>query len=80
MADRRKYGNSWKKIRDRYMKNHPNCELCIMRKMKATKATEVHHIVPICEGGQNIDANLMALCHDCHAWIHMQMQKEGKRK
>ena len=75
---KRKYGSDWKRIRDRYIKQQPNCETCIMKYMRVTKATQVHHIVPVSQGGKNIDANLIALCPDCHKWYHQQM--EGKRK
>lgn len=60
----RKYGRSWKRIRDRYIRNHPLCEIC------GAKAEEVHHLIPICEGGKHTDKNLMSLCHDCHKYQH----------
>ena len=78
MTDTRKYGNSWKRKRDKYIATHKNCELCLMH-MDVSKATEVHHIVPISRGGTHEDSNLMALCHKCHAWIHLREQK-GENK
>lgn len=30
----------------------------------------VHHIIPICDGGENTPYNLMYLCEDCHRAIH----------
>lgn len=65
----RKYGAKWKRIRNSYIAQHPNCELCLS-KMIATPATEVHHIVPLCRGGDSKPYNLMALCTECHRNIH----------
>lgn len=30
------------------------------------RASEVHHIVPLCDGGENKEENLVALCDFCH--------------
>ena len=65
----KKYGRSWKRIRDRYIKSHPICERCITSG-KVTPVEEVHHILPVNKGGGNEDSNLMSLCHSCHQWIH----------
>lgn len=74
----KKYGRTWKRIRDRYIKQHPNCEICLT-KMKCTPATEVHHIVPISRGGQHLDCNLLALCHKCHTEIHRRENRNEIR-
>lgn len=66
-----KYGRSWKRIRDRYIKQHPICEMCL-----EAVATEVHHKTPISKGGKHTDGNLLALCHDCHTEIH---RKENRK-
>ena len=34
------------------------------------KATEVHHVKPLHEGGDNRMSNLVALCRACHAKQH----------
>ena len=39
---------------------------CLCHRFKGTKL-EVHHIVPIREGGSNRAANAIALCFDCHS-------------
>lgn len=31
---------------------------------------EYHHIVPLCNGGFDIDTNVIALCYDCHLKAH----------
>ncbi len=68
---RRRYGRAWKRIRDRYIKAHPLCEEC-KRNGKLTPSEEVHHIIPLSEGGTNKEQNLMALCKSCHSRIHAE--------
>lgn len=64
----KKYGRAWKRIRDRYVMSHPLCEEC-KKQGELTPTEEVHHIIPLAEGGtHNID-NLMSLCKSCHSRI-----------
>lgn len=72
----KKYGRAWKRIRDRYVTEHPLCECC-ERKGKMTVAQEVHHILPISKGGTHDRNNLMSLCKSCHNKIHIEL---GDRK
>ena len=58
-AVRRRYGRAWKRIRDRYIQEHPLCELC-QRDGRLTPAEEVHHKVPLSEGGTHARDNLNA--------------------
>ncbi|MDW7685227.1 MAG: HNH endonuclease [Bacillota bacterium] len=67
----KRYGRSWKKIRDRYIKTHPLCEEC-HRKGRLTPAEEVHHIIPLANGGGNNKENLVSLCKSCHSRITAQ--------
>lgn len=64
----KRYGRSWKRIRDRYIKAHPLCEECD-RNGRIQAAEEVHHILPLSKGGGNEKSNLMALCKSCHSRI-----------
>ena len=41
-AVRRRYGRAWKRIRDRYIQEHPLCELC-QQEGRLTPAEEIHH-------------------------------------
>ena len=73
----RKYGRAWKRIRDKYIKEHPLCEKCLEKTDTNPEhiiqlATEVHHIIPICKGGTHDRNNLMAVCTKCHTEIHME--------
>ena len=66
----KKYGRAWKRIRDRYAAQHPLCERCL-EEGRLTPMAEVHHILPVSQGGRHTDDNLMSLCHRCHQLIHM---------
>ena len=61
-ASNKRYGRAWKRIRDRYIKAHPLCEEC-KKANRLTPAEEVHHILPLSQGGTNEVSNLMSLCN-----------------
>ena len=64
----KRYGRAWKKIRAHYIQAHPLCEQC-EQEGRLTPAEEVHHILPLANGGAHDDDNLMALCKSCHSSI-----------
>ena len=72
----KKYGNNWRRIRAMYVKQHPLCEECL-KQGKLVPVEEVHHIVPLSQGGNNKFSNLMSLCRSCHTKIHFKL---GDRK
>jgi 5-methylcytosine-specific restriction protein A len=60
----RGYGAAWQRTRDLILQMHPTCDVC------SEQATEVHHRVPIDQGGALHDwSNLVPLCHRCHMRI-----------
>lgn len=65
----KRYGRPWRRIRDRYVRIHPFCEMCL-KEGRFVKVEEVHHIVPLSRGGTNDESNLMSLCRSCHEKIH----------
>lgn len=67
----KKYGSSWRAVRQRYARAHPLCERCL-ESGKLTHVQEVHHIVPVSHGGTHDDSNLMSLCRSCHNKIHIE--------
>lgn len=71
-----KYGCNWKRVRDAYIKSHPLCEDCL-EKGYTVPATEVHHVIPVKQGGSNDWSNLAALCQSCHQKRHIAL---GDRK
>lgn len=68
----KKYGRAWKRIRDRYAAAHPLCEMCL-KEGRLTPVEEVHHILPISQGGDHRESNLMSLCQSCHTKLHLEM-------
>ena len=71
----KRYGRAWKKLRARFLLLHPLCEQCKCEG-RLTAAEEVHHVVPLTNGGTNDEGNLMALCKSCHSRITV---KSGNR-
>lgn len=68
----KKYGRAWKRIRDRYVAAHPLCEMCL-KEGRLTPVEEVHHIVPLSQGGTHRNDNLMSLCQSCHTKLHHEL-------
>lgn len=71
-STKKRYGRTWKRIRDRYIAAHPLCEQC-KKNGTFTLAQEVHHIKPLSQGGTNDVDNLMSLCTSCHSRITVEM-------
>lgn len=71
----KRYNRAWKRIRDAYVAAHPLCEECL-KQGRVVPVDQVHHIVPLREGGINDFSNLVSLCSACHARIHA---KRGDR-
>jgi 5-methylcytosine-specific restriction enzyme A len=66
---KKRYGRAWKRIRDKYVETHPFCEKCYAKGI-LVPTEEVHHRVPLAEGGTHEKSNLISLCKSCHAQIH----------
>lgn len=64
-----RYNSAWRKIRNRYIRQHPLCERCLAEG-RYTPADLVHHKKPLSDGGTNENSNLMSLCYSCHEIIH----------
>ena len=58
-------GPDWDWLRARILRDQPLCRLCEARGV-LTRATEVDHIVPRAQGGNDERENLQPICHDCH--------------
>ena len=74
-AMKKQYGRAWQHVRDRFIAAHPLCERCKAHG-KITSAQEVHHIIPLSQGGTHDETNLMSLCTSCHSEI---TAREGSR-
>ncbi len=73
---RQRYGKEWNVIRKRVLAEQPLCEMCLSQG-RATPATEVHHIIPLVNGGTHDRNNLMALCKRCHSGITIREVRRG---
>lgn len=76
---KRRYGRAWKRIRDSYAAKHPFCEECY-RKGVLRPVEEVHHKLPLAEGGTHDERNLVSLCQSCHARIHAERGDRWNKK
>lgn len=66
-----RYGSEWRKIRARYVRKHPLCEKCLSEG-RYVEVDEVHHILPLADGGTHDESNLISLCKSCHERIHRE--------
>ena len=64
----KRYGRAWKKHRARFLLLHPLYEPC-KSEGKLTATEEVHHILPLANGGTNDEDSLMAVSKSCQSKI-----------
>lgn len=76
--EKKRYGSTWQKIRNRYIRIHPMCEQC-QKEQRIAIAKEVHHIIPLDHGGNHDEDNLMALCKSCHSKITAESGDRWKK-
>ncbi len=74
----KRYNGKWRSIRKRYISSHPLCEKC-REDGRLTPAEEVHHIIPLSQGGTHSEDNLMSLCKSCHSKITAKETNLRKR-
>lgn len=62
----------YRKLRDEYMKHHPNCAKC------GVEATDLHHMRG--RSGDNLTDvdNFLALCRPCHTWVELHPEEAKK--
>jgi 5-methylcytosine-specific restriction protein A len=65
-GDNSHYNYRWKQLRARYLSRHPLCADC-QQAGRLTPATEVHHVIPVAQGGSDRSENLLGLCKSCHS-------------
>lgn len=70
-ACKRGYDRQWRKVRERYMSDHPLCEDC-EQAGRITAAAQVHHMRTIADAPHlRLDHdNLRSLCVPCHQDRH----------
>lgn len=50
-------------------RNGGHCEVCLQQVKR--EELECHHIIPVCQGGEDVIWNIKLVCHDCHEKIHL---------
>jgi 5-methylcytosine-specific restriction endonuclease McrA len=62
-ATRRQVASGWEwgRLRDYIRARDRGCQRC-----GSARRLEVHHVLPLAQGGDNRPANLRLLCHQCH--------------
>jgi len=66
---KRGYDAAWRRLRDAYVAEHPECEDCLLRGLH-TPAREVDHVIPFQGLGDPLrldKRNLRSLCRRHHA-------------
>ena len=75
----RGYDGNWRKIRGRFLLLFPFCMAERNGRECWWLTTQVHHKIPIADGGGNEFLNLRALCESCHSRITGVEKKRGNR-
>lgn len=58
----------------------PKCSTSLFKKEDGSNFLEVHHVVPLGEGGDDTLINAAALCPMCHRELHYGAERLPKRK
>jgi len=73
--DNRIRGRAHQTRRDRLYRRHPLCVMCEREEGRVTEAVEWDHIIPLWEGGLDVEANLQGLCR-----LHHLAKSRGEYK
>lgn len=74
MTLRQKFNST---VRLQYQETHtPQCRKCMRFHPWGNSIMQIHHILPLVDGGDNEEGNLITLCVDCHKEWHEH--QEGK--
>jgi len=68
------------KVRSNYSCEMPGCDYTGFSKTDGSQYIEVHHVIPLSEGGEDNVNNTVALCPNCHRKLHYAGNKEELRQ
>jgi len=68
------------KRRSNYSCEMPNCNYIGFNKNNGEPYIEVHHVIPLSEGGEDSIYNTVALCPNCHRALHYANNREELRR
>lgn len=64
---RKNYPANWEEIREEVIEeNNHECIGC----QRTSTPLEIHHVIPVSQGGSHAKSNLEPVCPDCHAAAH----------
>jgi len=77
-AHLRGYDAAWRRLRNRWIAEHPICAICESRG-RTSAAVLVDHIVPVVIAPHRRldETNLRALCSNCHGEVTGRFRNEG---
>jgi 5-methylcytosine-specific restriction enzyme A len=75
-STKRGYDYRWQRLRDYILKKRPCCELCDERNI-IKAGEEVHHKIPLSQGGTHAEDNLLVLCKSCHSRLTAKAGRWG---
>lgn len=78
-APQRVRGATLQARRAALFRSNPLCVLCLLRN-RVQLATQRDHIVPLAEGGQDIESNTQGLCKECHDLKSQEEARRGARR
>ncbi len=61
-ASERGYDRRWQRLRKLILHRDPICAICDRQ-----ASTDIDHIIPKAQGGEDTEENLQGLCHACHS-------------
>lgn len=64
------------RVRNRILRRD-NAE-CVFCGLRGPGNVQIHHIVPVSEGGKDIGENLITICSDDHNMVHLDMDRYEK--
>jgi 5-methylcytosine-specific restriction enzyme A len=74
-------GRRLQRLRDQLFQRSPLCVLCLaMVPPRYTIATIRDHVVNLAEGGQDVEANTMAICQSCSDAKTAEESKRGQMR
>lgn len=73
------YPPDWSKRKDEIKSRKKACDKCGKTRFRKKDSLQVHHKIPIREGGNHLDSNLELLCKNCHKIEHLKSPHKVRR-
>lgn len=73
------YPPDWSKRKEEIKSRKKSCDKCGKTKFRKKDCLQVHHTIPIRDGGSHLDSNLELLCKNCHKIEHLKRPHRVRR-